>query len=253
MKLSSAELSALMSTSGFEDQRDAVRNAQYKISAALTKSRERTGFSDADIMEGLAMGCDKTDVSFYTYTALEYIMRYTSKYGAAVVIIAGIFQVLQTATAVGSKLFSMIFPSKNDASKAMYKKDAAAIADWMTSGTSPAELIGSLLSTFELILPPSLRMAVKAAGVGASAVKNVTETAGSITPYTPSSGPITLPPGYNPGLGGIIGGAVAGPTGAAAGSLLEQILKLAQQDAVVRDATVRDSGANNLRVARRRI
>lgn len=248
MRYTTAELAALQATTGFDDQRELARNAQYKISAALTRNRERTGFSDADIMEGLAMGCDKTDVSFYTYTALEYIMRYTTKYGAAVVIIAGIFQVLQTASAVGSKLFSMIFPSKKDETKARYQKDASAVADWMTSGTTPAELISSLLSTFELILPPSLRAAVALTRGGATMAARP-DPNNTITGAPQSGGIIQVPPGVTPGLGQMIGTA----TGMPGGGLIGQIIDLARQDEVVRDATVRDSGANNLRVARRRI
>lgn len=239
MKLTPGELSALQSGGEIADAQEAGRNGMYKMCYHISKRRATHGFSEADIMEGLASGCDATDISYYTFTVLEYVFRYTTKYGAAAVVVLGVIEVLTKAASAGSALFGMIFGSssttKQDASK-----DNKVRQDWFSMGLPAGLLIGALISGLIILLPPALRTLIeqfsspeakKTAGLGAGPV-NVAGTTGTGTAGSAFSGGAPAP-----------------------GSLGAAVISTLRQDRTVRDMRVRDQGitAGQLGIAKRRI
>jgi len=229
--LTDSERRAIFATNELVSSRDAARNGNYKMLALIARNREAAGFSEADIFEGLAMGVESaTDAAYWQFKVLEYINRYTTKYGAVIVLVVGVYTVLKKAGEMASSLFSMLFGGSGDTSKDMYHKDKTVRDAWFFSGGNQAQMTSALADGLLAMLPPGMSQVVK-----------------SVTGESSSNGVIGQAVTYGSQLAANVAGGPAGAGVSAAAAILKA---LGIQDATRRDRTVRDGNPQGARPMR---
>lgn len=151
------------------------------------RSREAYGISTADIFEGLANGVESgVDADYWQFKALEYINRYTTKYGALLVIVVGTYTTLKALSKMASSVFGLVFGGRGDAQKDMYVRDKTVRDAWFLSGLDQATMCNSLADGMLGMFPGSIKTVVdqffsaatsSGSSIGGAVLKTAAKTA----------------------------------------------------------------------------
>jgi len=130
--------------------------AAFNLIGNTIKARKQIGLSEADVFEAMAAGCSKLDVCYYLFSVLEYLCRYTTAYGATVIVVLGLFKVFELMKAGISELWNFVF--SDEAPRA--ERDRV-MRDELKSAGSMVEMAEALQIGVKGLLPPGMGLLVE--------------------------------------------------------------------------------------------